>query len=82
MQQNIAATITKLLVLSLIVGLALNLFNLDPLSLLANFGSTVEAIFNTAVSAITWAIPHMLLGAAVVVPIWVLLVVLRTARKR
>ncbi len=82
MQQNVASTIIKLLVLSLVVGLALNLFNLDPLSLLANFGGTVEAIFKTAVSAVTWAIPHMLLGAAVVLPIWLLIVVLRTARKR
>ncbi len=82
MQQNVAATIIKLLVLSLIVGLALNLFDLDPLSLLANFGGTVEAIFKTLVSAISWAIPHVLLGAAVVVPIWLALLLLRAARKR
>jgi hypothetical protein len=82
MQQKVAATIIKLLVLSLIVGLALNLFDLDPLSLRANFGGTVEAIFKTAVSAITWAIPHVLLGAAVVVQIWVVLAILRTSRKR
>ena len=82
MQQNVAATIIKLLVLSLIVGLALNLFNLDPLSLLSNLGGTIESIFKTTVSAITWAVPHVLLGAAVVVPIWLALLLLRTARKR
>jgi hypothetical protein len=82
MRQTIASTIIKLLVLSLLVGLALNLFDLDPLSFLTNFGGTVEAIFKTAVSAITWAIPHVLVGAAVVVPIWLALLLLRSARKR
>ncbi len=74
--------IVKLFVVSLLVGLALKLFNVTPEQLLAEFGNTVERIFEIMVSVLEWSVRYVLIGAVVVVPIWLIIVGVRFVRKR
>ena len=67
---NIPRTLLRLFFYSLIVGLVLSAFNISPESLLGRIGGTVERIFDIAVGAVEWAVPFVLIGAVVVVPIW------------
>ena len=82
MPSRIGSTILKLAILSLLIGLALSVLDIHPRRLLENFGETVQSIFEIAVSMVEWAVPYVLLGAVVVVPIWVVSAVLRVARAK
>ncbi len=68
---TVVSTIIKVLIVSLLVGFALTLFDITPQQLLANVGGTVQSIFQVGVSMVEWAVPYILLGAVIVVPIWV-----------
>lgn len=70
---TIASTIIKIVIVSLLVGFALTLFDITPKQLLANVGGTVQSIFEVGVSMVEWAVPYILLGAVIVVPIWLVI---------
>jgi hypothetical protein len=72
----------KLAIWSLVVGVVLSLFDFTPRVLLAKLGGTVEASFEFAVSAVEWAVPYVLLGALIVVPVWLALAGWRTLKGR
>jgi hypothetical protein len=80
MSQSIGRTIVKLLLASLVVGLLMRWFGITPRSLIANFGETIERMFTSAVSFAGWAIDYVLLGAVIVVPIWLIGYLLNVAR--
>jgi hypothetical protein len=82
MVPRIGTTIIKLAVMSLIVGMVLSFFEIHPRMLLENFGETAQEIFAIAASFIEWAVPYVLIGAVVVIPIWVIFAVLGYARGR
>jgi hypothetical protein len=75
-------TIIKLAVASLIVGLFLGFFNIDPRELLAEFGDTVQKIFSIVASVVEWGVKYVLLGAVVVVPIWLIFFLIGRMRGR
>jgi hypothetical protein len=80
--RNIGGTLLKLFILSLVVGVVLSVFDIDPENLLGAIGGTAESIFRVIVDALEWAVPFVLIGAVVVVPIWLILTLLRLARRR
>jgi hypothetical protein len=82
MPRNIGGTLIKLFVLSLVIGVVLSVFDIDPEKMLGAIGGTAESIFRALVDALEWAVPFVLIGAVVVVPIWLILTVLRMARRR
>ena len=80
MPQDIGRTIFKLLLASLIVGLVMHWLGLTPRSLVAHFGDTVETLFREMASFADWAIDYVLVGAVIVVPIWLIGFLLNKAR--
>lgn len=72
MPANIRDTIIKIVLFSFIVGLLLSFFDINPAQLLRNFGATVEKIFKIVADVIEWGVKYVLLGAVVVVPIWLI----------
>jgi hypothetical protein len=72
----------KLLALSLFVGLGLSAFDIRPETLLVDLGGTVRRIFEVTVNAVKWAVPYVLVGAVVVVPIWLIVEGFRLIRRR
>ncbi len=79
---RLGATIVKLVILSLIVGFALHTLNIRPEDLLNFLGDTVAGIFRWLVEHTRDAVPYILTGAAVVVPIWLVFALLRMVRGR
>lgn len=79
---SIVSTIVKLLIASLIIGMLLTFFDITPERLLASFGETVQRIFQIVVSFGEWSIRYILVGAVVVVPIWLIMLLLRVARRK
>jgi Na+/H+-dicarboxylate symporter len=72
MPANIRDTIIKIVLFSFIVGLLLSFFDINPAQLLRNFGATAEKIFKIVADVIEWGVKYVLLGAVVVVPIWLI----------
>ncbi len=61
---------------------ALSALNVSPESLFGVVGGTVTRVFQVVVGAVEWAVPFVLIGAIVVVPIWLVLSALRFVRRR
>lgn len=74
--------VVKLLVVSLLVGMMLAFFDMKPEELLASLGDTVKSIFQVLVSLVEWMVPYVLLGAVVVIPIWVIMLVWKYFRSK
>jgi hypothetical protein len=75
MPKGIGSTIVKLLVASLVVGLLMRWFDITPRSLIANFGETIGRAFDRMAHFAGWAVDYVLLGAVIVVPIWLVMFV-------
>lgn len=63
-------TLFKLLVASVVVGILLAFFGIAPVDLWRNFLDTVARIWRMGFDAIDWSVRYILLGAVVVIPIW------------
>ena len=82
MQKSTFSTVVKLAVISLLVGMALAFFDITPQRLLENLGSTVIEIYRLVLRFLRWALEYILIGAVVVLPIWLALYLVRMARKK
>ena len=80
--RNWGSTVVRILLLCLVVGLIISIFDISPEGVLGLLGSTVERIFSTIAGVVQWAVPYMLIGAVVVIPIWVVVYIIRVARSR
>jgi len=82
MPTNIKDTLIKLLVMSFIIGILLSFFNIDPSELLKNLGGTVQKIIEALSGIVEWGIKYILLGAVVVVPIWLVFFLIGKAKAK
>ena len=81
MPQITFSTILRILLASLVVGMAMAWFDVQPGDILRWLtGSLGEALAN-AQAWIGWTVKYVLLGAVVVVPIWVLWYLLQFLRR-
>ena len=70
-------TVVKVLVASLIVGTILAHFGLTPDELMHAAGLSTARLEELARAGLAWALPNLLLGALVIVPVWFLLYLFR-----
>lgn len=75
-------TVVKLLVLSLVVGLLLVGLNVDPKNVLYSLLDGAINLFEMGVDIFGWAFSYILIGAVVVIPIWLALYLWRYMRGR
>ncbi|MBC8269151.1 MAG: hypothetical protein H8E36_10420 [Rhodospirillaceae bacterium] len=73
MPKNFASTVIKLAIGSLLLGLLLRFFAVNPRNLLEGLGDTALAIFDTLAGILAWAVEYILIGAIVIVPIWLVI---------
>ena len=76
------STLVKLALACLFVGFLLAFFEIDPVSWMHNFPDAIQSIFEVVADLIRWAVPYIMLGAVVVIPIMLVFFVLRLARGR
>jgi hypothetical protein len=73
-------TLVKVLVASLIVGAILAHFGITTEQVIREFGLSQDRIMDLARQGVTWALPNLLLGSLVIVPVWFLIYLFRPPR--
>ena len=66
------AVIGRLVLLSILVGVILAAIGLDPWNIIESVQRLLEHIWNLGFDAVRWLWRYFLLGAVLVVPIWLL----------
>lgn len=74
--------VVRTLLLCFVVGLVLSFLDIDPASILTNSWSTIQEIARLGADLFHWALPYILIGAVIVVPLSVLAAVMRWTRTR
>jgi hypothetical protein len=72
------SVLVRLILLSILVGVILSAIGLDPFDIWRSIERLVRSIWNMGWDAVDWAWRYFLLGAVIVVPIWI---VVRLAKR-
>ena len=72
------SVLVRLILLSILVGVILSAIGLDPFDIWRSIERLFRSIWNMGWDAIDWAWRYFLLGAVIVVPIWI---VVRLAKR-
>ena len=76
------AVIARLILLSILVGVVLHATGLDPWNIFDSIRRFVIGIWDMGFDALRWLWRYFLLGAVLVVPIWILTRLLRVPTER
>jgi hypothetical protein len=76
-----ASVILRLLVISLIVGAAMAFFNLTPRDLIESVRRLIETLLGSGLESLRTILVYIAYGALVVVPIFILVRLLKLARR-
>lgn len=74
------STVLKIGIASLLVGAVLAKMNLSAEQILLEVGLTPERVYEIVQMAFRWAIPNIVLGSIVVVPVWLVIYLFRPPR--
>ena len=75
-------TLVRVIVASLVAGAVLAHFGVTVEQLMHKFGLSAELLEDYARRGFAWALPNVLLGSLVIVPIWLLVYLFRPPRRR
>jgi len=70
MLARLISTLVKVAVASLIVGTVLAHFGITADQVLKDMGITPERLGELARQGFAWALPNLLLGSLIIVPVW------------
>ena len=76
------AVLGRLILLSILVGVILHALGFDPGNIIESIRRMVQAIWDMGFDAVRWIWRYFLLGAIVVVPIWLIMRLVRAPRGR
>jgi len=76
------AVIGKLILLSILIGIVLSVLGLDPLNIFASIERLIRHIWNMGFDALRSLWQYFLLGAVLVVPIWLIMRLVRAPKGR
>ena len=79
---NWIGQILKLIVLCVVVGIVLHTLGITPENFFYRIADIARNIYNLGFDAFNWALRYFLLGAAVVVPIWLITRAVGMARRK
>ena len=74
------AVLGKLILLSVLIGVVLSALGLDPWNIVSSLQRLIRDIWNMGFDAIRWLWQYFLLGAVIVIPIWLILRLVRAPR--
>jgi Family of unknown function (DUF6460) len=72
----------RLVLLSILIGVILEVLGLDPWNIIQSLKTLVLRIWDMGFDAVRWLWRYLLLGAAVVVPIWLIVRLVHAAKRR
>ena len=76
------AVLGKLILLSILIGVVLSALGLDPWNIVASVRRLLLNIWDMGFDAIRWLWQYFLLGAVLVIPIWLIMRFVRTPKGR
>ncbi len=76
------AVIGKLVLLSILIGVVLATFGFDPRNIVESVRRLVSGVWNMGFDTVRWLWHYFLLGAVIVVPIWLILRLIRAPAGR
>src|SRR5262249_8327160 len=74
------SVIFRLILLSILIGVILEVLGLDPWNIIESLKRLVLHIWDMGFDAVRWVWRYLLLGAAVVVPIWLVVRLMRVGQ--
>lgn len=77
---RLISTLAKIAIASILTGLVLAKLDLSAEQILLELGMTPESVLSMAERAMTWAVPHLILGSMVIVPVWLVVYLFRPPR--
>jgi hypothetical protein len=72
----------RLALLSILVGFVLHALGFNPFNILESIRSLLEALWNMGFDAIHWLWRYFLLGAIIVIPVWLVVRLMNAPRGR
>ena len=67
------AVLGKLILLSILIGVVLSALGLDPWNIVSSLRRLIASIWDMGFDAVRWLWQYFLLGAVIVIPIWLIL---------
>jgi len=74
--------IFRLILLSILIGVILKVLGLDPFNIMRSIQDLLRAIWNMGFDAVLWLWRYFLLGAVIVIPIWLIMRLMSAAKSR
>jgi hypothetical protein len=65
------AVLGRLVLVSILVGVVLTALGLDPFDIVHSIERLIRAVWNMGWDAVKWLWRYFLLGAVIVIPIWI-----------
>jgi len=75
-------TLIKVTVASLILGTIMAHFGITPDQVMKEAGLSQERVIELARAGVSWALPNLLLGSLVIVPVWFVIYLFRPPSAR
>ena len=76
------AVLGKLILLSILIGVVLSAIGLDPWNIVASLRRLLVKVWDMGFDAVRWLWQYFLLGAFLVIPVWLILRVVRGSKGR
>ena len=76
------AVLGKLILLSILIGVVLSALGLDPWNIVSSVRRLIVSIWDMGFDAVRWLWQYFLLGAVIVIPIWLILRLVRAPKGR
>ena len=76
------SVIFRLILLSILIGVILQVLGLDPWNIFDSLRRLVLHVWDMGFDAVRWLWRYLLLGAVIVVPIWLIVRLMRVAQHR
>ncbi len=74
------SVIAKLILVSILVGVVLSALGLDPFDIVRSLERLALSLWNMGFDAVRWVWRYLLLGAVIVIPIWLILRLINAPR--
>jgi NADH:ubiquinone oxidoreductase subunit 5 (subunit L)/multisubunit Na+/H+ antiporter MnhA subunit len=76
------AVLFKLVLLSVLIGVVLSALGLDPLNIFYSIERLIRTVWEMGFDAVLWLWRYFLLGAVIVIPVWLILRIARAPKGR
>lgn len=76
------AVVGRLMLVSILVGVVLTALGLDPFDIVRSIERLIRQMWNMGFDTIRWLWRYFLLGAVIVIPVWVIMRLINAPRGR